>query len=82
MIESQPLEPDQILWRNLKYTKSDQQMRSFLVFLISIVVAVVSITITLVFIGQNKRLKKFDVDCDQVSSEVDQVYRDQNNYML
>ena len=57
-------------------------MRSFLVFLISIVVAMVSITVTLVFIGANKRLKKFDVDCSEIDTSVDLVNMDQKQFMI
>ena len=80
MIEPQPLEPDQIIWNNLKYTKQDQAIRSFIVFLISILVAIFSIVATLFFQGQSERLKKYKIDCTEVDTGPENVFIDQISY--
>ena len=51
ILETQELEPDQIIWDNLKHSRGDQNGRKVIVFLISILVALISIVSTLYFEG-------------------------------
>ena len=82
ILEPQELEPDQIIWQNLKYTQREQKGRKIVVFVVSILMAVLSIVSTLYFEGVDMINSKYAVECEGVDTSTKYVFMKQEEFML
>ena len=70
------VEPDQIIWENLKYNYQDQQNRAYLVFLISILTVILTVIITVLSEATANTLD--GVECDiPFTTPFEEVYATQ-----